>query len=105
MPYSLDDKLVVAVASSALFDLGEADRIFRESGTDVYRRYQRDHEADVLAPGVAFPLVQKLLSLNGASDADRVVEVILLSRNDRTPAFEFSTPSQRITSTSVGRRS
>lgn len=82
MPYSLDDKLVVAVASSALFDLGEADRIFIEQGTERYREFQRAHEKEVLNPGVAFALIKRLLALNGATDKERVVEVILVSRND-----------------------
>jgi 5'-nucleotidase len=82
MAYSLDDKLVIAIASSALFDLSESDRVYRERGVDEYRRFQRDHEKDVLAPGVAFSLIKRLLALNGSAAADRVVEVILLSRND-----------------------
>lgn len=79
--YSLQDKLVVAVASSALFDLTESDRVFREQGEDAYRAHQREREDQVLAPGVAFPFLRRLLSLNG-SGSDRPVEVILLSRND-----------------------
>lgn len=82
MAYSLDDKLVIAIASSALFDLSESDRVYRERGVDEYRRFQREHEKDVLAPGVAFSLIKRLLALNGSAAADRVVEVILLSRND-----------------------
>jgi 5'-nucleotidase len=82
MGYSLDDKLVIAIASSALFDLSESDRVYRELGVDEYRRFQREHEKDVLAPGVAFSLIKRLLDLNGTDAADRVVEVILLSRND-----------------------
>jgi len=82
MPYSLDNKLVVAVASSALFDLSESDRVYREQGTEQYRQFQRAHEKDVLNPGVAFPLIKRLLALNGSSESERVVEVILLSRND-----------------------
>ncbi len=82
MPVSLNDRLVVAVASSALFDLAASDRVFREEGEEAYRRYQREHEDDVLAPGVAFPLVRRLLALNGAGAAEQVVEVVLLSRND-----------------------
>src|SRR6266545_3437912 len=82
MAYALDDKLVIAVASSALFDLTESDRVYRERGVDEYRRFQHDHEKDVLGPGVAFSLIKRLLGLNGAEDSDRVVEVILLSRND-----------------------
>jgi 5'-nucleotidase len=82
MPVSLNDRLVVAVASSALFDLAASDRVFREEGEEAYRRYQREHEDDVLAPGVAFPLVRRLLALNGAAADEQVVEVVLLSRND-----------------------
>ncbi len=82
MPYSLDDKLVVAVASSALFDLSESDRVYREQGTEKYREFQRAHENDVLSPGVAFPLIKRLLALNGSTENEIVVEVILLSRND-----------------------
>jgi 5'-nucleotidase len=73
---------VVGIASSALFDLGEADLVFRRDGTEAYREYQRAHETEILAPGVAFPLVRALLSLNGAAPADRLIEVVLLSRND-----------------------
>lgn len=82
MPYSLDDKLVVAVASSALFDLTESDRVYREQGTEKYRQFQRANENNVLSPGVAFPLIKRLLGLNGPTEDEIVVEVILLSRND-----------------------
>ena len=81
MPFAIEQKLVVAVASSALFDLGEADRVFRECGEEAYREYQREHENDVLAPGVAFPFIKRLLSFN-RPEGDSPVEVILLSRND-----------------------
>lgn len=82
MAFPIEQKLVIAVASSALFDLSESDRVFRESGEEEYRRYQREHENDHLVPGVAFPLVQRLLRLNGPRADDQPVEVILLSRND-----------------------
>lgn len=61
MPFEIEQKLVVAVASSALFDLGEADRVFRERGEDAYRAYQREHENEVLEPGVAFAFIRRLL--------------------------------------------
>src|SRR5262245_57650474 len=82
MAYSLEDKLVIAIASSALFDLTESDAVYRNDGIEEYRRFQREHEKDVLKPGIAFPLIKRLLALNGDSDSDRLVEVILLSRND-----------------------
>lgn len=75
-------ELVIAIASSALFDLTESDRVFRESGEEEYRRYQRDHEQDILSPGVAFSFIRRLLSLNMPDQEDQPVEVILLSRND-----------------------
>src|SRR5262249_44205177 len=81
MPFSLDNKLVIAVASSALFDLTESDRVYRERGVDEYRRFQREHEKDILSPGIAYSLINRLLTLN-EGESDRIVEVILLSRND-----------------------
>ena len=81
-PYDIDDKLVIAVASSALFDLAESDKVYREQGTDAYRRYQREHEDKKLDRGTAFPLVRRLLSLNTGVPEGNLVEVILLSQND-----------------------
>ncbi|MFB8831679.1 5'-nucleotidase [Azotobacter sp. CWF10] len=48
-------------------------------------RVQRQHGDDILGPGVAAPVVRKLLALNqGASPENPRVEVILLSRNSAT---------------------
>ncbi|MFN3236208.1 MAG: 5'-nucleotidase [Pseudomonadales bacterium] len=76
-----DRKLVVAISSSALFDLQESDRVYREQGVEQYAKYQIAHEDEVLNPGVAFNLVTKLLRLNSLLEQDQAVEVILLSRN------------------------
>jgi 5'-nucleotidase len=83
MPYELGNRLVVGIASSALFDLAESDTVFRDQGEEAYRDYQEQHLDETLAPGVAFPFIKRLLSLNdlGAAD-DPLVEVIVLSRND-----------------------
>ena len=72
--------LTVAVSSSALFDLAESDSIYQIEGLEAYRRYQIEHEEQVLEPGEGFLLVKKLLSLNDEI-GDSLVEVILLSRN------------------------
>ncbi|WKD31044.1 5'-nucleotidase [Streptomyces xanthophaeus] len=83
MRYDLSDRLVVGIASSALFDLTDCDAVFRERGEDAYRAYQETHVDELLAKGVAFPFVRRLLSLNDLADrADPLVEVIILSRND-----------------------
>ena len=74
-------KLVVATSSSALFDLRESDRVYREEGVAAYAAYQIAREAEPLTPGDAFPLVKKLLHLNQLLVGDEQVEVILLSRN------------------------
>ena len=74
-------KMVVAISSRALFDLHESHRVFVEQGVDAYCDYQIEHENEVLKPGAAFPLVQKLLNLNQLGTKRERVEVILLSRN------------------------
>jgi 5'-nucleotidase len=83
MAYPIDKKLVVAVASSALFDLSESDKSYRDQGLEAYRKYQREKENVRFVPGVAFPLVQRLLRLNeGLDEVAAPTEVVLLSRND-----------------------
>ncbi|MFI9806962.1 5'-nucleotidase [Streptomyces sp. NPDC052301] len=82
-PYELADRLVVGVASSALFDLRESDAVFREQGEQAYRAYQEEKRDDTLQPGVAFSFIRRLLSLNDLGEpGDPLVEVIILSRND-----------------------
>lgn len=82
MAYDLEDKLVIGIASSALFDLSESDQIFREKGTAVYRQHQRDNQDNPLRPGVAFSFIRRLLGINNDFPEQHPVEVILLSRND-----------------------
>ncbi len=74
-------KLVVAISSRALFDLDDSHAVFESEGIDAYCKYQIEHEDDILEPGVAFPLVEKLLALNRHFGESAAVEVILLSRN------------------------
>ncbi len=74
--------LTVAVTSRALFDLEESHALFEREGVEAYSNFQRTHEDDVLAPGMAYSVVRKLLALNEGAPADAPrVEVILLSRN------------------------
>lgn len=81
MSYPIERKLVIAVASSALFDLSESDKVFREQGETVYREYQQKHRQDPLNKGVAFPFVRRFLNINLRFPDKRPVEVVLLSRN------------------------
>src|SRR5690606_37517240 len=81
MASNFGDKLVIAISSRVLFDLSESDRVFREQGLAAYAQHQIDHESEILEPGEAFPLVQKLLRINEKLGGEPRVEVILLSRN------------------------
>lgn len=74
-------KLVVAISSRALFNLDDSHKVFESEGIDAYCKYQIEHEDEILRPGVAFPLVKKLLAMNDLFAGAPVVEVILLSRN------------------------
>jgi len=82
MPYVLSSRLVIGLASSALFDLEESDEIFRNHGEEEYRKFQRVNQDVLLKKGVAFPFIRRLLSLNNIDKVNPPVEVILLSRND-----------------------
>ena len=74
--------LVIGISSRALFDLRQSHEIFESQGLQAYTDYQVKREDQFLKPGVAFPLVRKLLALN-EDDVDHPgVEVILLSRNN-----------------------
>ncbi|MFE4967720.1 5'-nucleotidase [Streptomyces sp. NPDC056660] len=82
-PYSLEDRLVIGIASSALFDLAESDGVFRKEGEEGYRVYQQANLDNTLQPGAAFSFIRRILSLNDLNPAgDPLVEVIILSRND-----------------------
>lgn len=82
MPDRDADPLIVAISSRTLFDMEESHTLFEREGIDAYADFQREHEDDLLAPGIAFPLVRKLLALNeGAPPEAPRVEVILISRN------------------------
>ncbi|HEY0208076.1 5'-nucleotidase [Acerihabitans sp.] len=85
MAYDLEHRLVIGVASSAVFDLKESDEIFKSQGEEEYRRFQEAHLNQALPQGIAFPFIKRLLSLNDLSPDpinDPLVEVVLLSRND-----------------------
>jgi 5'-nucleotidase len=80
MPYSLQNKLVVAISSRALFDLEKENNIYESQGLSAYTNHQIEHEDELLQPGTAYSLVQALLDLNHV-DKEAQVEVIILSRN------------------------
>lgn len=81
MAYPIDRKLVIAIASSALFDLSESDKVYKEKGISEYRKFQESNIDNTLKKGVAFPFIRRFLNLNKAFPDKEPVEVVLLSRN------------------------
>ncbi|MEL4373253.1 5'-nucleotidase [Shewanella xiamenensis] len=62
MPLDLSNTLVVGISATALFDMSESDKIFREAkaedpdkAIELFRDYMREHEDIPLSPG---PLCQ-----------------------------------------------
>ena len=84
MAFELDDRLVIGVTSSAVFDLSESDAVFRREGEAQYRKYQEQHLDVPLGKGIAYPFIKRLLALNDlrGDPEDPLVEVVLLSQND-----------------------
>ena len=83
MGWSPGDSLVIGISSRALFDLDEEDRVYRTQGTDAFIAYQRAHENNVIAPGVAFGLVRALLGLNErlGTPEQPAIEIVVMSKN------------------------
>ena len=80
MPVTLEDKLVVAISSRALFNLEEENKVFEAGDNEGYMKLQLDRIDVPAAPGIAYSLIRKLLRFN--DDGVQRVEVVILSRND-----------------------
>jgi 5'-nucleotidase len=80
MATTLDNKLVVAISSRALFNLEEENAIFETGDPKAYMQLQLDRLDQPARPGIAFSLIKKLLAFNDSTAQH--VEVVILSRND-----------------------
>ena len=112
MALDLSNTLVVGISATALFDLGEADKLFREQlainvekAVVEYRRYMLERENEPLEAGTGMPLIKALLELNKfqkIEDAKTIaepplVEVVVMSRNSpETGVRVFNTIRQTI---------
>lgn len=82
MALDFSEILVVGVSSRALFNLEKENEIFEKENIEGFRKYQLEHEEELLEKGTAFPLVQALLKLNNYVDPKKpIVEVVVMSRN------------------------
>lgn len=85
----MNEPLVVAVSSRALFDLEKENAIFESEGIAAYRAYQTEHKNIPLKPGVAFGLVQRLLRLNQLFQGQNPFRIVVISRNSPETAQRF----------------
>jgi len=81
MAYDLQDKLVIAISSRALFNLEEENTIFDKEGLESYYKHQLENLDNPLTKGSGFRFVQNLLAINQRFD-NKLIEVIILSRNN-----------------------
>ena len=91
MALDLSDTLVIGITATALFDLSEADAVFRKKSDEdkdtvmsEYRQFMLKREEEDLEDGTGMPLVQALLALNQYKTKDEkmpLVEVVVMSRN------------------------
>ena len=91
MGLDLSDTLVIGITATALFDLSEADKVFREKLSEdkdtaikEYRKFMLEREDEPLHDGTGMPLVKALLNLNKykkEQDKSILVEVVVMSRN------------------------
>ena len=90
MALDLSDTLVIGISATALFDLSEADAVFRskfdvdpEGAVEEYRKYMAERETLPLEPGTGFHLVKALFSLNQFQPKGEapLIEVVVMSRN------------------------
>ena len=81
MNNDIDNKLVVAISASALFDTSKDDDLYNAEGVEAYRVRQKKLLNTPFDQGVAFPFIKRLLKLNESFPEERPVEVILFSRN------------------------
>ncbi len=81
MAYDLQDKLVIAISSRALFNLEEENAIFDQEGLESYYKHQLKNLDNPLSKGSGFRFVQNLLAINERFE-NKLIEVIILSRNN-----------------------
>ena len=90
MESHLSETLVIGISATALFDLKEADKVFREkysldkdTAIAEYRKYMLEREGESLDDGTGMPLVKALLELNKYQPKNEspLIEVVVMSRN------------------------
>lgn len=90
MALDLKNTLVIGISATALFDLSEADELFKteyknhpDNAIELYRKYMLEREDITLNEGIGFGLIKALLDLNKyqKKGETQLVEVVVMSRN------------------------
>ncbi|MCD6172803.1 MAG: 5'-nucleotidase [Sulfurimonas sp.] len=90
MALNLENTLVIGISATALFDLSEADELFKkeyknhpDKAIEIYREYMLKNENTILNEGIGFSFIKALLDLNRyQQESDTpLVEVVVMSRN------------------------
>lgn len=104
MALDLSESLVIGISATALFDLSEADKIFKEkieldpdTAMEEYRNYMLENESVPLKDGTGLPLVKALLNLNKyKKDGEPpIVEVVVMSRNSPETGYRVLSEIRR----------
>ena len=90
MAFNLKDTLVIGISATALFDLSQADTLFKneyekhpENAMQIYRDYMLENEDVLLKEGIGFSFIKVLLDLNSYTKEGEspLVEVVIMSKN------------------------
>ncbi|XP_056336952.1 cytosolic 5'-nucleotidase 1A [Danio aesculapii] len=78
--------VTIAVSSRTLFDLTAERKIFEEEGVEKYVQHQQDNENQPLSPGVAFPFVKALMTVNERlrelyPESEELFDIVLMTNN------------------------
>ncbi|XP_023992139.1 cytosolic 5'-nucleotidase 1A-like [Salvelinus sp. IW2-2015] len=87
-PPKPQNAVTIAVSSRTLFNMVEERKIYEEEGVEKYMAYmnQQKHENEPLMPGVAFPLVKALMTVNSRlrqlyPDSEELFDIVLMTNN------------------------
>jgi len=81
MAYPIDEKFVIAVSASALFDTSEEEKVFEERGLEAYKKFQKENENKIYGKGQAFDFISRFLGINDFLKEEKPAEVVLFTRN------------------------
>ncbi|KAJ8347299.1 hypothetical protein SKAU_G00287000 [Synaphobranchus kaupii] len=78
--------VTIAVSSRTLFNMVKERKIYEEEGLERYVTYQEQHEDEPLMPGVAFPFVKALMTVNARlrelyPDSEELFDIVLMTNN------------------------